>query len=1394
MASRQSVWKLVRAALCLLLTLAGLGLAGAQPAPVPVPTNLVHQAMDQVLLETSNPFLRVIKQGSWITGENYRNPLTLAKDVSDHDARLFISLDDVTPQQAEAAWLSFKGRLRSRVMALARTAGYNTEQSLALLNSINLYPPTQAFKGFATNDEALRWFWSKGAYPSLAEVGNEGAEGLYTKATKFIRQRYEMGSRVSVSALVAEEGDDVLRLVRRNNANLEHMIEGIAAESFEGYVQATEYTLLEAQKAVRQGNLDLARKNFDRMRKYHEGARKLGGLKLEGSLQQEMDKLKGALDELASRAFSETAEGRDMLMRTRALQTAELATKANVELAALEGLSGKTAVRQRAFWKGIAEGEGKWVALRQELETASGRVLAAEGSASRLIMKHWITGLFALWELKALPEAVQKEGAAKATTRMAMTIASLASVPVAIADIAARAYMWVGELLVDFIASYGYEGAISRQDCGDLINGLYVVEGRQGNLVDRTSCEQVPSDRHLACRVYDQHLLRQHLAAGRAFRADLLPPLLGSLLTCHANAAARKYDDMQSVHDAGVSKALVAKCMPQLAKVWLDSRQLVVSEIEAIRQSIAQRPLRLAASPQRLAGRGMVRFAAQETMNVAAAEQDIASRAACLGGVHAQPRFQHTHVWTVNGKPFANTLERPSAELNLTTPGLYDVCVTQQSEWRVAGLPKHSFEDGLQGKYTRGSCTQVTVDEPPGAMQPTLPGMPPGPGRPPQAGVQPPHTAAQAPACSYDYGEWGECNRSTKKQQRAVLRLAPAGCVERGKPVLEQACTPGPTDDDKRNGYLNCMCRCSSGWAGHIGVWYDPEQKAVPGCKSSGPCIGGVGAFGCSSRHFFNASAECAKGCWEGAYGKGSFDPERAAQISKQENRKHKVPLSVNIKASKNPAEFGDIVELTAEVTGGGAGQQFNWGGCAQDAKAAAAKVVNTRDCRSCQASVTVTDADGDSASGSLNVQCSTLRVKLTKESPADNRIPVGGKATFLAEVFSGDKPAAGSFSYIWERNPDAVFGDPRNPSYETRGGAQSRNSAVFSRPGMVPVWVSVLKDVDGRKATMGESVQIIMEVVRPRLTLTAEPRDPMVGQEVRVTVQEDPKMSDDLLSYWWEVAGETANAGPVPNVPNSRAYSFKPRSDKAVTVTVHAKARDGGDELGVERITVQPRRAGVSVTGPKVAGPAPMVWKEGVGLVAAPPQQIAEGQRVEFSAAVTPDPRQDLRYTWKLSPVEGCTLTAPASRETGVVCSRAGGYTVSVAVRNAEGAELGTASGSLSVTITTADINKGQQKNEAAKKLAQGQQLWAQGKIEEALLLLDAALLLDKAQATPLAQQAHAALKKLAAEALQKGDAATAVKRLQQAARINPDADTLAQLKQAQDAMQKVPVKPSTK
>jgi hypothetical protein len=229
----------------------------------------------------------------------------------------------------------------------------------------------------------------------------------------------------------------------------------------------------------------------------------------------------------------------------------------------------------------------------------------------------------------------------------------------------------------------------------------------------------------------------------------------------------------------------------------------------------------------------------------------------------------------------------------------------------------------------------------PEPVQPPPPPLPVPP-KPAVAGpdtTMPPPGSASAPACSFEYSAWGECIRASKTQTRSVTSRKPAGCVESAKPALEQGCTPPPTEEDKRNAYLNCLCRCSSGWAGHIGVWYDPEQKTVPECKSSGPCIGGIGAWGCSSRHYFVGPNDCAKGCWDSAFGKDSYDAAKADKMRKDENKKFKQPLKVKIAASKNPADFGDIVDLTATATEGSGGyHDWNWGGCAQDAKETPAK------------------------------------------------------------------------------------------------------------------------------------------------------------------------------------------------------------------------------------------------------------------------------------------------------------------------------------------------------------------------------------------------------------------------------------------------------------------------
>lgn len=586
-----------------------------------------------------------------------------------------------------------------------------------------------------------------------------------------------------------------------------------------------------------------------------------------------------------------------------------------------------------------------------------------------------------------------------------------------------------------------------------------------------------------------------------------------------------------------------------------------------------------------------------------------------------------------------------------------------------------------------------------------------------------------AVSCSYTYSDWSDCNRATKTQTRTVTAREPAGCEERQKPTLEQSCTPPPTEEELRHRHFNCLCRCSSGWAGHIGVWYDPEGKSIPECESSGPCFGGAGAFGCTRRHFFAGPSDCAKGCWEGAWGKDTYDPAKADALRKGENRKYKKPLTVQIEASKNPADFGDIVDLTAKTSEGSGGYSWSWSGCAEEAGNDRAKAPFTQSCRPCTAGVTVTDQDGDTASDSLLVQCTALSVKLTKERPAENSLPVGDKAALLAEVFSGDQPAGGRFTYYWEPNPDVQYGgDPKNPSYETSGGAQSRNTALFRQTGRTPVWVTVLKQVGETKVTVGESEQILIDVISPQLSLKADKTSPLIGETVVLTVEETPKMSDDLVSFWWEYSGEANNPGVHPNTPNSRAWSYKPKNDKPVTITVHAKSKDSGEELDSASLTLTARRIQVSVSGPRIAGPAPMVWKPGVGLFAAEPQ-VAEHQRVEFAATLNPSV-DDPRYQWRIEP-SGCSIHSPSSRETGVTCAGTGSYSLSVTVKNADGAELGIGAGQLSVSVSQASVDSGQKTAKAIEEtLAQAREQAGRGRLDEALSLAKQALALDPAYA----------------------------------------------------------------
>ena len=361
------------------------------------------------------------------------------------------------------------------------------------------------------------------------------------------------------------------------------------------------------------------------------------------------------------------------------------------------------------------------------------------------------------------------------------------------------------------------------------------------------------------------------------------------------------------------------------------------------------------------------------------------------------------------------------------------------------------------------------------------------------------------------------------------------------------------------------------------------------------------------------------------------------------------------------------------------------------------------------KASVTVDGARYSLGSATIEFEVADFSVTIERVG-TDGPVPVGGTASLKATLLSGDKPASGSYVYHWQPHPEVGFKDQESTGNTT--------VATFTRTGNPGIWVQVLERKGNTLATIAESDPLEIEVIRPVLALSASPKTPYVGQDVTLKVDVKPAMDDKTIVFWWEIAGNALNAGPQEK---GRAYAFIPKDTRAITVTVHARAKDGGEDLGQASIAVTAREYEVKVSEPRALGPTPRIWKEGVGLVDAP-GGIAVFQYALVRATVRPAPSGgSARYRWSATP-EGCTLASPFSQETRAQASRTGTFDVAVAVTDARGILLGTGRGRIPVTISQEQMAGGKNHEKAAAKLEEAKADWEAGNIEKAVASLNEA------------------------------------------------------------------------
>ncbi len=286
----------------------------------------------------------------------------------------------------------------------------------------------------------------------------------------------------------------------------------------------------------------------------------------------------------------------------------------------------------------------------------------------------------------------------------------------------------------------------------------------------------------------------------------------------------------------------------------------------------------------------------------------------------------------------------------------------------------------------------------------------------------------------------------------------------------------------------------------------------------------------------------------------------------------------------------------------------------------------------------------------------------------------------------------------------------------------------LFDRMGPIKISAEIQKKTgDNVYEQVGEAEQREVTVVAPKFKMIFNPEKGKgkVGQEVRVTIDSDPPgIKPEIVNYEWSWP---ESSGRMEYAKNAGVIGFIPKDPKPVKLLVGPKTVY--DRVPIGGAILDEYTAGafnVTVIGPRVSGPAPQVWKEGVGLVDVQ-REIAVFQNVSMRAEVAPDPeKKPLRYQWTVTP-GGCTVGSDVSQEITVNCSQTGSYQAKVSVKDRDGADLGSGSGTISVTISQNEITKAKdKKKEVEEKLAKARALRQEGKLDESIALVDEVLKID--------------------------------------------------------------------
>jgi hypothetical protein len=477
------------------------------------------------------------------------------------------------------------------------------------------------------------------------------------------------------------------------------------------------------------------------------------------------------------------------------------------------------------------------------------------------------------------------------------------------------------------------------------------------------------------------------------------------------------------------------------------------------------------------------------------------------------------------------------------------------------------------------------------------------------------------------------------------------------------------------------------------------------------------------------------------------------------------VKLPVTLVADRLELRAAHVAAVQAQVKGGKPPFSYRWSGGVIEGQGAAVKFKAGKEGTQ-QLQVEVTDAQGSQGSAVLSFKVLPL---IASFNAHPREVPLGGSLPLSVTVMQSG-PTPPGYSSIVFKSSSAIRWAPAKC-------ADGQTTATFTKPGSVRIWAEIWQGEGAGASSSGKTAEDEIIVVAPKFELVFDPPRGGVGREIRASVKSTPEMDPGLFRLSWirRPAGNNSAAG-------NETISFIPADYSPQDFIVDVIAVDSGETLTQVSGQFVPAVLAVKARINGTVGAPPQLFRN--GKLEAVKDAYAVNQRIRLEAAIEggSEDSSQAQFSWS---VKGGTIESnKAGPEIIVYRTSPGDCTATVVAKNKAGGKIGQADVLVRVTISKDDLERAQKENNrqgAIEKLAQAEQLAAQNKIEDAMVLVN--------EAAPLEPQNAAATKKnVASQASFHGwravsdlDFPTAVRRLELALQLDPvSSETKQRLTQA--------------